>query len=138
LLLDEPTVGLDPEERARLLSILAQLAMERTVMLSTHILGDTEALCTDVVVIGAGRVRFTGTPAQLARLASGHVWELVTDREQLTGRQGAWNVVGSRFSGGRLVCRLLADVRPDDSASPAEATLEDGYLWLTRGGVNGE
>jgi ABC-2 type transport system ATP-binding protein len=119
LVLDEPTVGLDPERRMLFRTLLSRLAERRTVLLSTHQTEDVAAICDRVVVVQAGRVRFDGTPGELAAAASGRVW--------LSDRPPAGTQVGWRTAGGRY--RTLGDPPPE--AEPAEPAVEDGYLLLT-------
>ena len=79
LLLDEPTTGLDPEQRMRFRQLIAGLGTQRTVLLSTHLVEDVAAVCTQVVVLWQGRARFTGTPTELRQLADGQVWSSPED-----------------------------------------------------------
>ena len=122
LVLDEPTVGLDPEQRLRFRALVSRHAEDRTVLLSTHQTEDVAALCPRVVVLAEGRIRFDGTPAELAARAAGRVW--VAD-ERHAGARLSW-----RTSDGRH--RHVGD--PPAAAEMAEPTLEDGYL-LTLGAV---
>ena len=118
LVLDEPTAGLDPEQRLRFRELLGTEAAGATVLLSTHQTNDVAALCQHVIVLLAGRIRFTGTPASLAALAVGRVWLAATrdPRAEL-----AW-VTGE----GRI--RHIGD--PPAGAHLVEPTVEDGYLVL--------
>ena len=79
LLLDEPTTGLDPEQRMRFRQLIAGIGAQRTVVLSTHLVKDVAAICTRVVVLWQGRARFFGTPAELRRLTVGQVWSSPED-----------------------------------------------------------
>jgi ABC-2 type transport system ATP-binding protein len=118
LVLDEPTAGLDPEQRLRFRELLGTEAAGATVLLSTHQTDDVAALCQHVVVLLAGQIRFTGTPAELAALASGRVW-LAGERDP--GADLAW-VTGE----GRV--RHIGE--PPTGAQLVEPTVEDGYLIL--------
>jgi ABC-2 type transport system ATP-binding protein len=118
LVLDEPTAGLDPEQRLRFRELVSRAGEGRTVVLSTHQTEDVAALCQDVVVLHEGRVRFQGTPARLAALADGRVWFADTRDPQA---DVAW-----RASDGRH--RNLGT--PPPGAAAVEPTLEDGYLLL--------
>jgi ABC-2 type transport system ATP-binding protein len=118
LILDEPTVGLDPEQRMRLRALVSRLGESRTVLLSTHQTEDVTALCGRVVVLRAGRVAFDGTPSGLAGLAAGQLW--LSASAPTTG-QLYWRTAEGRY-------RSLGG-RPDD-AVPAEPSVEDGYLTL--------
>jgi ABC-2 type transport system ATP-binding protein len=119
LLLDEPTTGLDPEQRMRFRQLIAGLGAQRTVLLSTHLVEDVAAVCTQVVVLWEGRVRFRGTPSALRQLADGQVWSSPEDG------QGA--VVSWRTESGAY--RVLG-ARPSPAAEPLPATVEDGYLLV--------
>lgn len=118
LVLDEPTAGLDPEQRLRFREIVGGLGVDRTVLLSTHQTDDVAALCERVVVLEDGAVRFDGTPTALAEVARGHVWldDGGGDRGQLAWRtgNGRYRHVGTAPVGAELV----------------EPTIEDGYLLL--------
>jgi ABC-2 type transport system ATP-binding protein len=121
VVLDEPTVGLDPEQRMRFRELIAEAGQGRTVLLSTHQTEDVAMLCNRVVVLDRGRVRFTGTPAQLAALADGRVWHS-DDRDPAA-------LAGWRTGTGQF--RNLGD--PPPGARPVEPTLEDGYLLVIDG-----
>jgi ABC-2 type transport system ATP-binding protein len=116
LVLDEPTVGLDPEQRMRFRTRISQLGEERTVLLSTHQTEDVAALCERVVVLWRGRVCFDGTVAQLAATAAGHVW--LSDRPPTAARV-FWRTADGQY-------RVLGD--PPADAEPVAPTVEDGYL----------
>jgi ABC-2 type transport system ATP-binding protein len=118
LVLDEPTAGLDPEQRLRFRELLGTEASGATVLLSTHQTDDVAALCHNVVVLLSGQVRYTGTPAGLAALAEGRVW-LAADRDPQA--ELAW-ITGE----GRV--RHIGD--PPAGAQLVDPTVEDGYLVL--------
>jgi ABC-2 type transport system ATP-binding protein len=121
LVLDEPTAGLDPEQRLRFREMVSVLGEERTVVLSTHQTEDVTALCRDVIVLHGGAVRFRGTPGSLAAMAEGHVW-LSDSRDP--GARVAWRT-------GQGVVRNLGDA--PDGATLAEPSIEDGYLLMVGG-----
>ncbi len=118
LVLDEPTVGLDPEQRLRFREMLTDTAAGTTVVLSTHQTADVAALCGRVVVLADGAIRFDGTPADLARTATGYVW--LSDQRD-PGARLAWNTAEGRV-------RNVGDAPP--GAQLIEPTIEDGYLLL--------
>jgi ABC-2 type transport system ATP-binding protein len=118
LILDEPTAGLDPEQRLRFRELISALAEDRAVLLSTHQTEDVAAVCARVVVLAQGRRVFAGTPADIAELARGRVWEGET---RAPGARLAWRTADGRS-------RQLGD--PPDAAELLEPTLEDGYLLL--------
>jgi ABC-2 type transport system ATP-binding protein len=119
LVLDEPTAGLDPEQRLRFRELLSAVAARSTVLLSTHQTDDVAALCNRVVVLLAGTVRFAGTPADLAGLAAGRVW---MDPDRDPAAQLAW------ITGDGMVRHIGT---PPAGAQLVTPTVEDGYLTLT-------
>ncbi|MEZ7002865.1 ABC transporter ATP-binding protein [Streptomyces sp. AD55] len=116
LVLDEPTVGLDPEQRMRFRELIAGAGEGRTVLLSTHQTEDVAMLCHRVLVLADGTVRFDGTPAELAARAAGRVW---SSTERAPGARAGWRT-------GTGAYRNLGD--PPPGADLLEPTLEDGYL----------
>ncbi|MCL6668361.1 MULTISPECIES: ABC transporter ATP-binding protein [Streptomyces] len=116
LVLDEPTVGLDPEQRMRFRELIAQAGEGRTVLLSTHQTEDVAMLCHRVLVMAGGRIRFDGTPAELAERAAGRVW---SSAERDTGAKAGWRTGTGSF-------RNVGT--PPSGADLLEPTLEDGYL----------
>ena len=126
LILDEPTVGLDPEERIHFRNLFSRTAQDRLVLLSTHIIEDVQSVCDQLVVMNHGRLLFTGTPEQLIQSAAGHVgvfWE--QDALQEAGLHITARVNTSRG----IRCRAVADTLPS-FAQPEEPSLEDAYLYL--------
>ena len=126
LIFDEPTVGLDPEERIHFRNLFSRTAQDRLVLLSTHIIEDVQSVCDQIVVIHHGQIRFTGTPEQLIQSAAGHVgvfWE--KDEMQEQGLHITARVNTSRG----IRCRAVADQLPP-YAQAEEPTLEDAYLYL--------
>ena len=131
LIVDEPTVGLDPEERMRFRHLLTDLAGERLVILSTHIVSDVEASATALAVMSAGELRFHGTPDQLIARADGHVWDWTIVPEQLADVRKQFTMCGSLRRPEGIRVRVLASERPHADAQPATPELEDAYTWLT-------
>ncbi|MGX1561389.1 ABC transporter ATP-binding protein [Streptomyces sp. NPDC055506] len=121
LVLDEPTVGLDPEQRMRFRELIAGAGEGRTVLLSTHQTEDVAMLCHRVLVMAGGRVRFEGTPAELTARAAGRVW---SSAQRDPGAKAGWRTGTGTF-------RNVGD--PPDGAELLEPTLEDGYLLTLDG-----
>lgn len=131
ILLDEPTVGLDIEERVRLKEMLEQLRGQQPIMISSHIAEDIEAACQQVVVLHKGHIIFTGTIEQLAKLAENHVWKMPEAAYQQQ-REKVKQIGYIEENSNRLVKVLAMDntCAPDASAIPLLPRLEDGYLYL--------
>jgi ABC-type multidrug transport system ATPase subunit len=130
IIADEPTTGLDPQERVTLRNLLSELAAERIVLLSTHIVSDVEAAASGLVLLKSGRVIFQGTPDALISGAAGHVWTYTAhDLAQVSDGQAVSSIV--QRSDGYLVKTVGA--RPAESARPADSTLEDACLYALRG-----
>ncbi len=126
LIVDEPTAGLDPEERIRFRTLLAQLAGDRTVLLSTHIVEDIAQTCREIAVLDAGRSVFRGTVAELIAVAEGRVWSVVTPGPEPEG--GVIVSVLPDPQGVRY--RIVAAGQPTPDAIPVAPSLEAGYLAL--------
>ena len=126
LIFDEPTVGLDPEERIHFRNLFSRAAQDRLVLLSTHIIEDVQSVCDQLVVMDHGQVLFTGTPEALIQSAAGHVgvfWE----RE--AGQEAGLHITARVNTGRGVRCRAVADTLPA-YVQPAEPSLEDAYLYL--------
>ncbi len=132
IVVDEPTVGLDPRERVRFRNLLSRLAKDRIVLFSTHVVEDVAVACERVLVLSSGRLVFDGVPDALSREADGRVWSWRTEGEEQPDLPPGAVLADSRpeAAGNRL--RVLASGPPNDAAEPVEPTLEDGYLWLAR------
>lgn len=148
LILDEPTVGLDPEERVKFRNIFSEMAQDKIILLSTHIIEDVQAVCSRVLIIYDGLVLYDGSPTELIRETAGHVGVYVSKaadaavetaagagRETAAADAAAGNEMGIHcqivskvnVSGG-IQCRIVAQQLPEN-ARPAEPTLEDAYLY---------
>ena len=126
LIFDEPTVGLDPEERISFRNLFSQMAQDRLVLLSTHIIEDVQSVCNQLIVIHQGRIRFAGTPAELIAGAVGHVG-IFREKDR---RQEAGLHITSRVNTAQgIVCRAVAEELPD-FVERVEPALEDAYLYL--------
>jgi ABC-type multidrug transport system ATPase subunit len=130
LIVDEPTVGLDPEERMRFRHLLTDLAGQRLVILSTHIVSDVEASATALAVMSKGQLRFHGTPEQLLARAEGHVWEWTMAPEQLAAVRERFVVCASLRRPDGIRVRVISSDAPNHDAQAVAPGLEDAYTWL--------
>lgn len=131
LIVDEPTAGLDPEERIRFRNLLVNLAADRTVLLSTHIVEDVGQTCRDLAVIARGKVLFRGSPAQMIQAATGHVWTLTAS--SLEKPNHGLTIVSMLHLAEGTQYRLVGETAADHpSAQPVQPGLEDGYVWLMK------
>jgi ABC-2 type transport system ATP-binding protein len=132
LIVDEPTAGLDPAERIRVRSLLAELGGERVILLSTHLIEDVEAVADRVAVLYRGRLRFDGTVAEMLNQVQNKVWQVDTAPGELSSLRGSYLETGLLREGGRIHIRLAADTVAHLGAHAVEPTLEDAYIWLMR------
>lgn len=132
LVLDEPTAGLDPEERARLYSLLNGLSADRVVLLSTHIVDDVEQLCSELAIIDSGRIIARGSTSALVRDLDGQIWE----GSEAIGEGGAARLVRSAFAHGERQYRYHSATCPGPGFLPVPATLQDRYFLDLRPGGN--
>jgi ABC-2 type transport system ATP-binding protein len=128
LIVDEPTAGLDPEERVRFRNLLSELSGERIVILSTHIVSDVEAVATDIAVLAEGSLITHATPENLLRSVEGKVWEWVVASADLPAARQKFQISGSLRRPDGVQVRIVATERPAADAVPATPTIEDAYL----------
>jgi len=127
IIVDEPTAGLDPEERNRFLNLLAAIGDNVVVILSTHIVDDVADLCPRMAVLANGRVQLEGKPSDLIAATRGRIWKKVIDRDQLEDYQSKFDVISTRLFAGNSVIHVLADQQPA-GFDPVEGGLEDVYF----------
>ena len=138
LIVDEPTVGLDPEERVRFRNLLSDLSGDRIVLLSTHIVSDVEAAATEIALIDGGRLVDHAAPEELLRAIEGKVWECVVPSTELNAAKERWLISGTVRRGDGVHVRVVAEAPPEGGARPLPPSLEDAYLFrLTQGRVQG-
>jgi len=128
LIVDEPTVGLDPEERVRFRNLLAELSGDRVVILSTHIVSDVEAQASEIALIDRGRLVAHTTIEALVAAAAGRVWEWTVPAADFTRARENLRVSGVVRRGDAMTLRVVAPEPPSPDAGPAAPTLEDAYL----------
>ena len=128
IIVDEPTAGLDPEERNRFLNLLAEIADNVVIILSTHIVEDVADLCPRMAVLAGGKIQLEGAPVQLMEQLNGRVWKKTVDKEVLEGHQQQYNVISKRLFAGRTVIHVLSDSHPGEAFEPVPGGLEDVYF----------
>ena len=128
LIVDEPTAGLDPEERVRFRNLLSELSGERIVLLSTHIVSDIEAVATGIGILAHGQLLAYGTPEQLLFTVSGKVWEVTVPSTELPSLQQRYLVTNTAHRADGVRARVVSAQAPSASARPLEPSLEDAYL----------
>ena len=130
LIVDEPTAGLDPEERVRFRNLLCELAQERIVILSTHIVGDIEATCGNIAVLNQGTLLFSGTVTELLGEAEGKIFTAQVPRMELPMLKSQYTVTGMLMQGNEAQVRFAAESQPFASAKACPPNVEDAYVYL--------
>ena len=128
VIVDEPTAGLDPEERNRFLNLLAEIGENVVVILSTHIVEDVADLCPRMAIMAQGRIVTQGVPADLVNGLAGRIWRRTVAREALEEMRGRLQVISTRLMAGRTLVHVLADSAPDAGFEPVPGGLEDVYF----------
>jgi len=132
LVVDEPTAGLDPRERIRFRNLLVELARERVVIFSTHIIEDISSSCDRVAVLDKGDMVFLGSPDKMAETAKGHVWQVEVSLSEFDRLSELYKIVHHMRDGQNIRVRLLAESKPSPDAIPVQPLLEDSYLWMLK------
>ncbi|MBS6195689.1 MAG: ABC transporter ATP-binding protein [Clostridiales bacterium] len=130
LIVDEPTAGLDPEERVRFRNLLCEIAERRIVILSTHIVGDIEATCENIAVLDKGNLLFQGTVSRLLEEAEGKIFTANVSRMELPMLKEQYPVTGMLIQGNQAQVRFVASGRPFENAAPCQPNVEDAYMYL--------
>ncbi len=133
LIVDEPTAGLDPEQRALFRNLLSDLAGDRVVLLSTHIVSDVESVAEDIAIMAGGRLVLRGSPEDLLRHARGRVWEVTVPSGELPQLRDRYPVSKMVRTTSGVRFRLLAPAAPTADATPVMPDLEDAYLTIVHG-----
>ena len=141
LIVDEPTAGLDPEERIRFRNLLSEFAEDRIVILSTHISSDVEASCENIGVLDNGKMIWNGATEELVKQAEGKVYLISAGKKQDKIIREKYTVLNIIASGSGTQYRVLSETLPEEKHILQAPTLEDGYMYLlsqTDGGINNE
>ncbi len=128
IIVDEPTAGLDPEERNRFYNLLVEIGENVVVILSTHIVEDVADLCPRMAVLAAGRIQLDGAPGELIQRSRGTVWAKTIERDRLDEVKAAHEVISTRLFAGRTIVHVLADQDPGNGFKAVEGGIEDVYL----------
>jgi ABC-2 type transport system ATP-binding protein len=132
LIVDEPTAGLDPEERNRFLNLLSEIGENVVVILSTHIVDDVSDLCSRMAIISGGRVLQTGMPREVIAGLHGAIWQKTVTKSELADYRQRYQVISTRLFAGHTVIHVFSPAQPDASFEPVAADLEDVYFKTLR------
>ncbi|MBZ9637639.1 ABC transporter ATP-binding protein [Clostridium sp. FP1] len=133
LIVDEPTAGLDPKERIRFRNLLCELAKDKIVILSTHIIGDIEATCKNIGILDNGSLIFKGTVQELKSKAEGKVFSMNVNPDELERIKQEYIITGMIMIGDSISIRVISDVPPSDNAQICEPNIEDSYMLMIGG-----
>ena len=133
IIVDEPTAGLDPEERVRFHNLLSAIGQNIIVLLSTHIVSDVSDLCGQMAIIHQGRVLVTGDPTRLVAELQGRIWKKAIDAAELAAHREQFQVVLVRLFAGKTLIHVLSDVQPGAGFEAVTPDLEDLYFATIRG-----
>jgi ABC-2 type transport system ATP-binding protein len=136
IIVDEPTAGLDPEERNRFHNLLCEIGETAVVILSTHIVEDVRELCSKMAILSKGRVLLSGEPGALVAQLERRVWRKLVDRNEVARHQEAMIVLSTRLVAGRAALHVLSDLSPGDGFEHAEPDLEHVYFATLHAGFN--
>jgi ABC-type multidrug transport system ATPase subunit len=128
IIVDEPTAGLDPEERNRFLNLLAEIGENVVVILSTHIVEDVADLCPSMAVLVNGSIKLEGAPKDLMEKAKGTIWAKTIERGELDGYRSMYEVISTRLFAGETIIHILSDHEPGDGFASVDGGLEDVYF----------
>lgn len=133
IVVDEPAAGLDPQERVTLRNLLSELAAERIVLFSTHIVSDVEAVASDLILLQKGKLLYHGAPGKMIEMTDGHVWKFNIQSTKMLPHE---ITISSLIHGAHgLNVRAVSAEKPAENALPVEATLEDACLLFLKGGA---
>ncbi len=137
LILDEPTAGLDPNERVRFRNLISELSEERLVLLSTHIVSDIEYIANQILLMKDGSIEHTGTASEIISAMTERVWSCQVDRSEATKLMEQYKVSNIKSEEEGVTLRILSEVKPTREAVQVKASLEDAFLYYfgEKGGV---
>ncbi|HEX3896129.1 MAG TPA: ABC transporter ATP-binding protein [Rudaea sp.] len=132
IIVDEPTAGLDPEERNRFLNLLAEIGENVVVILSTHIVEDVTDLCPRMAIIAQGQVLLSGQPNEAMRALDGRVWRRTIANAAIEDYKNRFTVLSTRLAGGKTIVHVMSDAKPEDGFESVSPDLEDVYFGQLR------
>jgi ABC-type multidrug transport system ATPase subunit len=138
IIVDEPTAGLDPQERVRFHNLLSDIGQDKTVILSTHIVSDVADLCANMAIINKGHVLLCGEPAKLIEGIEGRIWARFVSKPELVAFQKRHTVISTRLLSGRPMIHVYAERYPGDDFEPVHPTLDDVYFATIAGRHNAQ
>ena len=130
LIIDEPTTGLDPEERIKFRNLLADISQNKIIILSTHIVGDISSTCQNIALLNNGKIVFEGNPLELVKMAEGHVWKIVIDERELDEIKKNYNIITTVPVNGKLELKIVGRELDKYSGESIQPTLEDAYVYF--------
>lgn len=133
IIVDEPTAGLDPEERVRFLNLLSEIGEASAVILSTHIVEDVEELCSNLAIIDRGEILLAGSPAHVIANIRGRIWRRSVTREELPALEQEHSVISTKLLAGQTIAHVYAEEWPGAGFEPVEPDLKDVYFAVMGG-----
>lgn len=130
IIVDEPTAGLDPEERHRFNGLLTEIGRQVIVILSTHLVEDVRMLCSEMAVMHQGQILAQGSPQDFIARITGRLWQKAVEQSALRELESRYQIVSRRYNSGRLWVNVLSEYPPQDGFEPATPTLEDAYFSI--------
>tara|TARA_R110002126_G_scaffold43833_7_gene125539 strand:+ start:10277 stop:11182 length:906 start_codon:yes stop_codon:yes gene_type:complete len=134
IIVDEPTAGLDPEERNRFHNLLSEIGENVVVILSTHIVEDVSDLCPNMAILNGGKIVAKGSPGELIAQMDGKVWARTIAKSELAGLRSQYTIISERLTVGQVRIHVVADSSPGEDFEPIQADLEDVYFSTIRQG----
>jgi len=134
IIVDEPTAGLDPEERNRFHNLLSEIGEEKIVILSTHIVDDVRVLCEMMAIIHEGKLLFTGKPEKAVNSLRGKIWERRIEKEKIEEFNKRYTVILTRLISGMIQIHVLSETKPENGFQPVEPDIEDVYFSTIKDG----
>ena len=130
VILDEPTAGLDPKQRIAIRNYIASVALNKTVIIATHVVSDVEFIAREAIMLKKGVISDSGSPYELTQKIEGQVWQTVVAAEDVQAMQEKFRVVNIQNGEQGVILRILSDVKPTDDSIPVVPSLEDYYLYV--------